>query len=762
MRLERLRLAHHPLFHFGKDPLLERGHVHADVIIGPIERLGIPADHILVFCRQSREGGARVVAIERTERVARERREETKELRDFVLALRDILERFARGSPDARRHLQRGRHHACGARICGRSNFFDRAHRHDRRLEMRLHEIDERVAALLLEALSFVDSAELAEARGAARVDVARAELVERRLRSFEELEQREDHPARDDVARDEIQDRIAPAGQMRLSLHREEHERHRRRDAFVPTAKRIIDGRLAARGPDDRVSQTAPRDELLADRFRIRVRVRPTPVHGALDARFDELVRHPLATSFRELRFQRSSLRGLAARQKIFLRSLEKLALTKCVVAAVLRLRDHVEAIGDFAIRIPKFFSKLVAPRKRMNERFFFEDRTFAKTRRVARRRVHQRCGMIRRRQRLRERDQVLRAERVRIERFVERRIEIHDARDVDHRSDGPANVFDELRIETAERLSDVTVDDDDLFAKECFVVAWTRKTFGDRTKRLAGRDGLVESCLARNRVALADQKINAFEIWETIEEKARENLPEKPRPAEDDDAFSRDERAGFERLTRRCRGDERTRSAMPIGLAVQTSAVRMHGRQRFPTLCDGLSTRPGAFCERRTLRTLHPAPDATPQKGCSTPHETLCPARAGSCSLSRRGSRRALPVAMTSRTAARSTDPKKIRRRPTARTQSTARRKMAPAPTARRPTARRPTARRPTARRTRATSSRSPSATTSIGAASRSTTDHPTPAIHKPMRSTPTRRSCSTARARPTHHFIGAIGAT
>ena len=221
-----------------------------------------------------------------------------------------------------------------------------------------------------------------------------------------------------------------------------------------------------------------------------------------------------------------------------------------------MLRLRDQIEAVGDLAIRIPQFFSELVAPRERMNERIFFADRTFAKSRRVAGARVHQRGGVVGRRERFRERDQVLCAERVRIERFVERRVEVDDARDVHDGGDRPANVRDDFFVEPTKRFADVTVDDDDLLAKECFVRIAV--SLAQRTKRLARRDRFVEARFARGRRRFSNEQVDAFELGETIKEKARENLPEKSGAAEHDDALARDDRAWVERLARGRRSDE------------------------------------------------------------------------------------------------------------------------------------------------------------------------------------------------------------
>src|SRR5262249_14925732 len=156
-----------------------------------------------------------------------------------------------------------------------------------------------------------------------------------------------------------------------------------------------------------------ALRDDLLADRFRVRVDVRPAPVRGALEARLDEEVADELPLHALQLRLERRAGRGLAAADQVLVRLLAEDALPERVLAARLPLRDEVEAVLDLARRIPEVAPELVGARERVAlARLLLEDEAVAVADDVARRRVHERRVA----ERFRERDEVLRAERVRV----------------------------------------------------------------------------------------------------------------------------------------------------------------------------------------------------------------------------------------------------------------------------------------------------------------------------------------------------------
>jgi hypothetical protein len=159
---------------------------------------------------------------------------------------------------------------------------------------------------------------------------------------------------------------------------------------------------------------------------------------------------------------------RGLSPLDEILARALGKLALPKCVRAAVLGFADEIKTLGDLAVRVPKVRAKLVASRKRPDTRVFFEDWTGTRSRHVAGAGVQNRDLP----ERTRELDEVLGAESVRIERFVERRIEIDHAGDVDHHVDRSPKLLQQRAVDATERAAHVAVDGDHAIPKECLVV--------------------------------------------------------------------------------------------------------------------------------------------------------------------------------------------------------------------------------------------------------------------------------------------------
>ncbi len=85
-------------------------------------------------------------------------------------------------------------------------------------------------------------------------------------------------------------------------------------------------------------------------------------------------------------------------------------------------------------------------------------------------------------------QRDEVLCAERVGVERLVERRVEVDDAGDVDDRVDRPLELVRGL-VDAAERKADVAVDRDDLAPSDEGV---------ERRRRAGARSGSSASLVA------------------------------------------------------------------------------------------------------------------------------------------------------------------------------------------------------------------------------------------------------------------------
>ena len=199
----------------------------------------------------------------------------------------------------------------------------------------------------------------------------------------------------------------------------------------------------------------------------------------------------------------------GSAARDEVLLRVLAELALAERVVAAMVRLRNDVETIGDLAVGIPQLAAELLAARERVRAGSVLLDGALAESGRVASARVHQRRVA----EVPREVDEVLRAEGVCVERFVERRVEVDHACDVDDRVD----TAERRDVDAAERLADVSLDGHDLLAEERLVAL--AELLAQRPEGLARSDGLPEALLTAGRIALADDQVDPPELGKAVE---------------------------------------------------------------------------------------------------------------------------------------------------------------------------------------------------------------------------------------------------
>ena len=576
VRLERLELLLVALVHPRDDALLHRRHVLVHPVVGPVDLLRSPVERLALLGQQARVGRARVRARERALLVPGEGREETDDVIDLLFRARGALERARRGTRDGLRRsgrlLEHLRHRLRRTRHRARAERVEPLLRDDRGLHVLLEEVDERVPlAAPLVVLALVERDELAEALARGGVHVARAVLVDGLGRALEELGEREDHAGADDVRGDEVEDGVTP-DDLVVALHREEDDRRRRADALVPAGEGETDRALAAGRTRDRVRDPGARDDLLADALRVRVDVRPAPVGGALEAGLDEAVRHVLALDALELLFERRTDGGLASAREVLGGALEELALAERILAAALRLRDQVEAVGDLALRIPDVASELFGAREGvLLAGLLLEDEAFAVTDDVARRRVHQRRVA----ERLRERDEVLRPERVRIERLVERRVEVDDARDV---HDGVDRALQVLHVDAAEREPDVAVDRNDLLLQERGQPVAV--DLAERIERLARRDRVPEALFARLLRALPDQEENLPDLRIAMEEEDPEDLAEESGPTEDEEPCPVELRPDIER------GDRGGGRAAPVLLFADDSrtvgSVVLHGGLR------------------------------------------------------------------------------------------------------------------------------------------------------------------------------------
>ncbi len=111
-----------------------------------------------------------------------------------------------------------------------------------------------------------------------------------------------------------------------------------------------------------------------------------------------------------------------------------------------------------------------------------------------------------------VRERDQVLDAEGVDLEGFVQRRVEVDDARRVDHRVDATAQVLSERSVEPTERMHDVAPNGRDLLPEkgfEAFAVLVPK-----RLQALVLGDFLPEPLLRTLTAALADDQVQMPDV--------------------------------------------------------------------------------------------------------------------------------------------------------------------------------------------------------------------------------------------------------
>ena len=263
-----------------------------------------------------------------------------------------------------------------------------------------------------------------------------------------------------------------------------------------------------------------------------------------SIEASLDEALADEPPLHARELALVRLAVQRLPPREQISTRRLGELALAKCVLAAVLGLRDEIEPFGDLALGVPELGPELGRPGKGMRARVLLEHRTLARSGHVAGARVENR-GVP---QGLRERDEVLGAERVRVERLVERRVEVHDACHIDDGVDGSLELANEPLLQTTERAAHVAVDGLHPLAKEGLVALAT--AFAQRGQRLARRHVAPEAALRRRPVLRADDEEDLANTRVAVEEHRPEHLAEKARPSEDDEACPVDDAGDVQRL--------------------------------------------------------------------------------------------------------------------------------------------------------------------------------------------------------------------
>ena len=175
--------------------------------------------------------------------------------------------------------------------------------------------------------------------------------------------------------------------------------------------------------------------------------------------ARLDELALHAL-----DLAFEGRALRRLTASDQVPLGLVQEAALPEGVAGSVTSLLDHVEALGNLSVGIPVSAFQLPCPREWMLARIELLDEAGARPRHISGAGVEERNVA----QVPRQRDQILHAEGVHLQRVVEGRVEVDDAGRVHHGIHGPAQLLAQTRFETAERVDHVARDGRHLLANE------------------------------------------------------------------------------------------------------------------------------------------------------------------------------------------------------------------------------------------------------------------------------------------------------
>jgi aspartyl-tRNA(Asn)/glutamyl-tRNA(Gln) amidotransferase subunit B len=300
----------------------------------------------------------------------------------------------------------------------------------------------------------------------------------------------------------------------------------------------------------------------------------------GLDEALFDELALH-----LGELVVEGRAARGLAARLEVGLGLIEEQALAKRVFAAVARGLDEIEALVDLALRIPVRAIELLAARERVGARrvavgalgverravpglalgagegrlarITLVDVARAVAGHVAGARVHDGHAEV-----PRERDQVVDPERVDLERLVERRAEVDDARHVDHRVDAPRHLGEHRGRDAEQAERDVTRDGGDLAPDEG-LEGLAGVGLAQRIEAGRGDDLRPEALVGRLVFLGPDEQVHVLELGEALEQHADPHLAEEAGAADHHEALAVEHDRGpqgRERLERGARrGHER-----------------------------------------------------------------------------------------------------------------------------------------------------------------------------------------------------------
>ena len=540
VRLGRFLRALQALVNLREYPLFEARGVNFQEPFAPVELFRRPRYARLLFGRKPGVGGAGVVAAKHVLELGDERQEHAQDVADVLLLARKAVDGVG-GRLQNRRHrterglLQKARQRARALGDLVRADVFELLLREHGALEVRLQVAEHRATlAGALVVLALVQARELEEATHRAGVRVAGTQLIDGLVPPFEQLSQRQRETGRDHVARNHVQE-ILGAGDLQTTLADDVDERRAGVDALVPARKRVFVGRLDHRRPHDGDGQARGQRDLLADCLGVGVSVGKAPKLRAFHAEVGKLPLDELALHLHDFVLEHAAARRLTALVQVLLGFVQEVTLAEGVVGAMPRLLDHVHALGDLAIWIPVGLFELVGARKRKLARIGLGHVAGATAGHEAGAGVEQRQVA----EVARQADQVGHAERVDFQGFVQRRIEIDDARDVDDHVHVSAQSVAQVRVQAAVRLDHVAGDGRHFRAQKLgkAEAVLTAK----RVQHLTGGDLFVVALL-RVLAALGPQgQVDVADVRVAAEQERPPHLAQKAGAADHDQALAR-----------------------------------------------------------------------------------------------------------------------------------------------------------------------------------------------------------------------------
>src|SRR5712692_877055 len=537
-----------------KDMAAEAGQMNIDPVTGPVDFFGGIGMTLDIGGRKRFVERADIVAVKGVDQLLDirainldQRTGEFGIFREAVDLLRDLArwyrlaarQRFGEGGAMFQEFRQRLAHQLVGAL------------RDDDRFEMR-RELTHRTTALAIFA-AVAEAGQLDQTAHRERIPVRRAELVNR-LMSLEQ-ERAEDgyHCLRREVDRHDVEDQFALGRVEAIALSSEIRERRAGVDALVPPGERIAERAFDYGGAHDgRDNRIARREhELLAEALGVAVSIGPSPTQCAIAANFLEPLFHPpLAHRFENViaPFARIGV-FIGARRAEF-------RLARLVMRFRFDPIDGRERVANFAPRV-EIAPAIGTP---VDRYVVFEAMAVGAAGRVAGRYVEQRRASL-----AAKFDHVGDTSRVNRDRLLERRLEIHQSRAVNHGvelvvADRVGGIGDEIRF------CDIAGDDLDFFLD--VAVEARAEMLAQRRHRGRIENFAPEAVEARAPVA-ANQKEDALDFGMVPQQQVEQHLAEEAGRAGEHDA------ALAQHLGERRHRIRRTGQTVALAVAVPVAAA-------------------------------------------------------------------------------------------------------------------------------------------------------------------------------------------